>query len=757
MTTLSFSPTGSISSHTLSAQSFHPPPMDLHPSSTQALLATLQRSPHSFLQPTSSLHSASIVLAKRYLDPLASGISEVQSNRLKNLRKKRKRGDNETNTRVLRLKQIHTEGFGVDQVWEQARKVLDAAREEVEQALPEGENAHHQTNGDSDSLDDQGTNGPVKMVRFDDGFEVDDSDEEEDNLSGEDVSGFSEEDSISGSDHLEDTDMKEGDDIEEGDEEELEGNEDMDINGILEDGADPSVEIKSSETFVPDPHGLNDGFFSIDDFNKQSEFLTQQDERGDPDDGRASDEEDIDFDADPLAANQSSKFRPGPSADYEDEEEDDDDDDDEEGPTFGDVDLNAPEGASDMDLSEDEDMLDTNGITNTNNVMYADFFEPPPQKARKNKRGRPNPHNFPVKDLEQEKPQTHPNDEETMQRTIDSVHRDLFSESEHSDSDDALSDRDPADPKSRRSNHERRQAKLAEEIRRLEAANVAKREWVLAGEARAVDRPINSLLEEDLEFERAGKPVPVITAEVSEDIEELIKRRIVARQFDEVIRRRPDNLATGPKARRGLFELDDTKAKKGLAEEYEDEHLRATDPNFVDVKDEKLKAEHREIEKLWKEVSAKLDSLSSWHYRPKTVTPSLEIRTDAPTIMIEDARPTIGGEVGNASMLAPQELYKPGTEKVNGEVVTKGGMPIAREELSREEKLRRRRREKQRVKKAGGLQGKPVSKKVEERINIIGDLKKGGVKVIGKKGEIRDIEGKMAKHGPKSVGSGFKL
>ena len=32
----------------------------------------------------------------------------------------------------------------------------------------------------------------------------------------------------------------------------------------------------------------------------------------------------------------------------------------------------------------------------------------------------------------------------------------------------------------------------------------------------------------DLEFEHAGKPVPIITAEVSEEIEALIKRRILS-------------------------------------------------------------------------------------------------------------------------------------------------------------------------------------------------------------------------------------
>ena len=35
------------------------------------------------------------------------------------------------------MKQIHTEGFGIAQVWEQARRVLDASREEIEQSFPE--------------------------------------------------------------------------------------------------------------------------------------------------------------------------------------------------------------------------------------------------------------------------------------------------------------------------------------------------------------------------------------------------------------------------------------------------------------------------------------------------------------------------------------------------------------------------------------------------------------------------------------------
>jgi U3 small nucleolar RNA-associated protein MPP10 len=47
------------------------------------------------------------------------------------------------------------------------------------------------------------------------------------------------------------------------------------------------------------------------------------------------------------------------------------------------------------------------------------------------------------------------------------------------------------------------------------------------GEATSRSRPVNSLLEEDLEFERAMKAVPIVTEESVNSLEELIKKRIV--------------------------------------------------------------------------------------------------------------------------------------------------------------------------------------------------------------------------------------
>lgn len=84
---------------------------------------------------------------------------------------------------------------------------------------------------------------------------------------------------------------------------------------------------------------------------------------------------------------------------------------------------------------------------------------------------------------------------------------------------------------------------------------------------------------------------------------------------------------------------------------------------------------------------------------------------------------------------------------------------MAKAEMSREEKQRRRRREKERVRKAGpDANGKrPVSKRAQMQKDTMADLKKGGVKVINRKGEVVDMEGNKAKAAHKISSSGFKL
>lgn len=722
----------------------HSAAAETYSASEQNLLSILKSSSHCFLQPAPSLHTASLALAKRYLDPLATSTSIAQTQRQQVNRRKRKRGqyDADASWKPLQLTQVHLEGLKIDQIWGQARIILDATRTELERSLPTKPVLQKATNLPSALAGDP--TAKRKPVEFrqprEDAFGISSSDRDE--LDGEDEISFGEMDESFDESNQPplNGEVAEIGHVFDDDDEDI-----LDEEGV--GGEDDLAELSDSDEeskaiFYPDKNGLNDGFFSIDDFNRQSAFLEQQDARGE-NDGAASDEEGVDWDVDPSTVTLSRKAEPMLKDEAMDESEGEED-----GPTFGDVDLNAPAMSDEDDISASEAQLDDIGaMNNTNDIKYADFFAPPPSKASKSSRRRA---------LPKTQPPSQPTTENDVQRTISAVRRDIFEDDLTPNEDEA-----PSDANDRRSSHQRRQAALTAEIRRLEAASVAKRDWTLSGEARAVDRPINSLLEEDLDFERAGKPIPVITQEVSEDIEALIKRRIIARDFDEVIRRRPGNLATGnTDVRRGRFELDDSKPQQSLAEIYEAEHLKAADPEgYIDKRVEKLKLEHSKIEEMWKDVSAKLDALSSWYYKPKPPSASISVVADVPAISMEDARPAAGGDVGGESMLAPQEVYKPGEERRNNEEVLKkgSGLPVGREEMTRDEKVRRRRREKERIRKAGVLAlakgSKGGKKKAEEKKGVIEDLKKGGVGVIGKKGEIKSVEGKPVR-GHVAVGKG---
>ena len=684
---------------------------------------------------------------------MAGQLGDEQVERQKESRRKRKRGERITGVEEsLKIRRIHMEEFETKQVWEQSRRVIDAIREDAERAWS---NIKGMEIEDEDGVNANGDGG-LELLEYDDdgGLEVGSSGDGLSNGEQEEISGdgetreeFEEPADMSGEDSEElPNDLKEDDDYED------EGDVDESFGGV----------------FVEDPHGLNDGFFSIDEFNKQTEFLEQQDAAADPYTGEASDEEDIDWDANPMTiatrpTENSRRAVENRTRDGEDDEDEEMEDEDGDGPTFGNMDLSVPEGNSDDGDGDGvvDEAVEAVG-DNTNEILYKEFFEPPPRKAGKGERQA----NYLARQGRKRLDADTQNYEANIERAMADVRRDLFHDGpDQDDSEDALSRVDPSDPKSRRSTHERRQAKLAEEIRRLEAASVAKREWALSGEARAVDRPMNSLIEENLDFEHTGKPVLEVTAEISESIEELIKRRILSQEFDEVIRRRPDASATGANTRRGTFELDDSKPQQSLAEIYEEEHVKVHNPDtYISKADEKVRKEEKEIEALWKDVTAKLDALSSWHYKPKPAAPSLTVVADVPTVSMEDAQPaTASGINGGESMLAPQEIYMSGKEKESiekGEVVPKSGVPVARQEMTREEKLRRRRREKERTRKRGGVEAtqKLGGKKAQQKREVIGELKKGGVKVIDRKGNVRDVDGNRVQAAAVLKGAGaFKL
>lgn len=667
---------------------------------------SISATPHLFLRPSHELHIASRLAAKSFLDPLT----------LKQRRNTSKKGQGNSGISKKNLRHtqpLYVDGFSVDQIWEQAVRIIGHTSDELKDNIlasseplskPDSRPSHHSR---------------------------------ESSVSEEDISLSENESDLSESDaeEVSEDDVDAAEDL-------SEGSSDIEEDEDIEDGSSIS-ENGQSDTYVEDKFNLNDGFFSIDDFNKQSEYLENLDAKGAPEE--FSDEEEIDWHIAPTAASmkgdKSDKKEAKESHDDESSLESDDD-----GPTFGNANLMGDDSDEDMEGVNDDadDWVDTTGI------KYDDFFAPPARKVSR-KKSRPLPKTQPSKSVTNDEDEDE--DDEDVERAMADVRRDLFDDLSEASDVDMDEQTDGARPE--RSTHEKQKAKIADEIRRLEMANVAKKEWMLAGEAKASQRPVNSLIENDLDFERVGKPVPVVTNETSEAIEQLVKQRILAKEFDEVIRRLPDMLQENS-AKRGRVEVDQTKSQHSLAELYEKDHLRMNDPGYVDEKDEKLKRSHAEIEQLWKNTSSQLDTLSNWHYKPKIAQPSINVVTDVATVAMEEARPSGAGSMGEQGMLAPQEIYAPNEKNgFGGEVVLRSGHSMAKDEMSREDKSKRRRKQKEQMKNAKSL---PTSKKkTDEGQQIVSDLKKGGVNIIGDKGQLQNLDGQQATKTPEAQAGRFKL
>ncbi|KAN0065833.1 U3 snoRNP protein [Thecaphora frezii] len=352
-------------------------------------------------------------------------------------------------------------------------------------------------------------------------------------------------------------------------------------------------------------------------------------------------------------------------------------------------------------------------------------------------------------------------DEEAQAQTARRVAGDLFAESDDED-----------DAGAKASTHERRLAALQEEISRLEEENVGQKDWTLRGEASSKIRPQDSLLQEDLEFERTAKVTPQVTEEMTETIEDMIKRRILEHQFDDVVRRR--EMEALPFLPSRLLELSDAKSAKSLAELYEEEYQAARgaangEAPRVAESDAKLQKEHEELTQIFDEVFDKLDALSNAHFTPKAPKATIQTLSNAPVVSIEEALPSTSS---SATMLAPEEVY----ERQRHAVALEGD----RSELTPEEKQRlhnqlrkekRARNDKiQETRKAlelAGLRRGGKSSKEEKEDAMRKLVGSRGVTVIGKDGSQKKGKEALGKkkagsqaqrsNGAEATGSKFKL
>lgn len=234
------------------------------------------------------------------------------------------------------------------------------------------------------------------------------------------------------------------------------------------------------------------------------------------------------------------------------------------------------------------------------------------------------------------------------------------------------------------SSHQKRQLEMQKQIKELEEQMLRPRAWDLIGEVTAAKRPENSLLEKVLDANYLG--VGTMGEEIDEEqtdltIEGMIKQRIKDQAFDDPVRKVP----TKEKEFRAKEELSVEKSKFGLAEIYEREYLEMQREDNKTAVDDKLAQEHKEISVLFATLCHQLDSLSNFHMTPKPPREEMQVASQ-PALNMEEAIPLA---VSDARTKAPHETFESKSR----------GAPVAREEMTKEEKVAQRLKKKKRRQK----------------------------------------------------------
>lgn len=195
------------------------------------------------------------------------------------------------------------------------------------------------------------------------------------------------------------------------------------------------------------------------------------------------------------------------------------------------------------------------------------------------------------------------------------------------------------------STFEVREKRLKTQMQQFEDNIVAKKSWQLQGETNSKNRPINSLLEEVLEFDSTSRAPLIITENTSEKLEDIIINRIKNSLFDDVVRKVVDN---EKKEYTKQIVLDQEKSKESLSTIYEKQFNNQLDPNAKDAN-----PTHQQLSGLMYSLFTKLDSLSNFHVTPQKLQEEPRIITNTLSLHVEEVAPV---SVSDRNALAPEEI-----------------------------------------------------------------------------------------------------
>lgn len=199
------------------------------------------------------------------------------------------------------------------------------------------------------------------------------------------------------------------------------------------------------------------------------------------------------------------------------------------------------------------------------------------------------------------------------------------------------------------SRHAQALAAVGKEAGALEEELTQGRPWMLKGEASRHTRPANALLELSLDFEQATKQAPLVTQELTDSLEEMIRKRCVEQRWEDVVRQAP---ASGGKERRKEEEVSTEKSKLGLGHLYAQHYATTV---LGAAQEESLPKEHAAVNELMGRVCERLDALSNFHFTPKTRVSEVTVTPNVASIAMEEVLPL---SVSAAQLHTPNEVYK---------------------------------------------------------------------------------------------------
>lgn len=234
------------------------------------------------------------------------------------------------------------------------------------------------------------------------------------------------------------------------------------------------------------------------------------------------------------------------------------------------------------------------------------------------------------------------------------------------------------------SSHGIQSQKLQEQTLALEKDLLAEKPWAMMGEASGADRGQDSLLDggdsgPTPEFAVAFKPPPILTAEHTADIEEIIKKRIVDEDWDDVIPRELPDI--GRKRGDDPPEVSQEKSKLGLGELYEREYLKKTKGFDRDAHEKQTleDAAKEEMKRLFANLCSQLDALSNYQFAPRPVAEEADVQQNKGSVIaMEEVLPL---HVGQGRVAVPEEVFGGGENSVGKGAGKKGTVLKGESEL----------------------------------------------------------------------------